>query len=345
VKQRQFLDVIDESVAHKRFDAACAAIQPRSEEVELGDALGRVLAADVTAHVDVPGFDRSNVDGFAVRAGDTFGADELEPVSLVVADVVLSAGQLPPDGFEVASLTAVPIATGAVVPRRADAVVMVEHTETDRDRVLVSRAAVPGGNISFAGSDIGRGEVVMRRGTRMSARETGVLAAVGATRIEVVRRPKVAVISTGDEIVAPGESIALGEVFDSNQRILLDSITELGCEPLGLGIVPDDDVRLKALLETLISGDQMVDAVILSGGTSKGEGDINARVVERLSDRHPDSPGVVVHGVALKPGKPVLLSVVAGVPIVVLPGFPTSAIFTFHEFVAPLLRRLSGLPS
>jgi len=345
VKQRQFLDVIDESVAHTRFDAACAHIQPRSEEVPLDDALGRVLAQDVTARVDVPGFDRSNVDGFAVRARDTFGAEELDPVSLAVSDVVLSAGQLPPDRFEVPSLTAVPIATGAVVPRRADAVVMVEDTETDRGRVLVSRAAVPGGNISFAGSDIGRGEVVMRRGTRMSARETGVLAAVGVARIEVVRRPRVAVISTGDEIIAPGDAIATGEVFDSNQRILLDSIAELGGEPLGHGIVPDDAVRLEALLEGLISGDHAVDVVILSGGTSKGEGDVNARVAERLSDRYPGSPGVVVHGVALKPGKPVLLSVVAGVPIVVLPGFPTSAIFTFHEFVAPLLRRLSGLPS
>jgi putative molybdopterin biosynthesis protein len=344
VKQHQFLDVIDESVAHTRFDAACAHIEPRSEEVLLDDAHGRVLAADVTAWVDVPGFDRSNVDGFAVRANDTFGAEELEPVSFAVADVVLSAGQLPPDGFEVPSLTVVPIATGAVVPRRADAVVMVEHTETVQDRVLVSRAAVPGGNISFAGSDIGRGEVVMRRGTCLSARETGVLAAVGVAKIGAVRRPRVAVISTGNEIVAPGEPIAVGEVFDSNQRILLDSIAELGCEPLGHGIVPDDDVRLETLLESLISDDATVDVVILSGGTSKGEGDVNARVVERLSDRYPHSPGIVVHGVALKPGKPVLLAVVADVPIVVLPGFPTSAIFTFHEFVAPLLRRLSGLP-
>jgi putative molybdopterin biosynthesis protein len=345
VKQRQFLDVVDESVAHTRFDAACAHLQPRSEQVLLDDALGRVLAVDITARVDVPGFDRSNVDGFAVRASDTFGAEELKPVCLAVADVVLSAGQLPPDGFEVPSMTAVPIATGAIVPRRADAVVMVEHTQTDREQILVSRAAVPGGNISFAGSDIGRGEVVMRRGTHMAARETGVLAAVGVAKIEVVRRPRVAVISTGDEIVAPGEPIAVGEVFDSNQRILLDSIAELGCVPAGHGIVPDDDVRLEGLLETLISDDHMADVVILSGGTSKGEGDVNARVAERLSDRYPDSPGVVVHGVALKPGKPVLLSVVAGVPLVVLPGFPTSAIFTFHEFVAPLLRRLSGMPS
>jgi putative molybdopterin biosynthesis protein len=345
VKQSQFLDVVDEAVAHERFDAACAHLQPRSETVSLDDALDRVLSSDVTARVDVPGFDRSNVDGFAVRAADTFGAEELEPISLGVAEVVLAAGQAPPDGFEVASGTVVPIATGAVIPRRADAVVMVEDTAPDEGRVLVTRAAVPGGNISFAGSDIGRGEVVLRRGTRLRARETGVLAAVGVGRVEVVRRPRVAVISTGNEIVAPGDSIEVGEVFDSNQRTLLDAVVELGCDPQAGGIVPDDAARLEALLETLLSGDVPVDVVLLSGGTSKGEGDVNARVAERLAARHPESPGVVVHGVALKPGKPVLLSVVAGVPLVVLPGFPTSAIFTFHEFVAPLLRRLSGLRS
>jgi putative molybdopterin biosynthesis protein len=345
MKQHQFLDVVDEAVAHERFDAACAHLQTRSEQVALHEGLGRVLAADVTAQVDVPGFDRSNVDGFAVRAVDTLGAQELEAVALTVSQIVLAAGQPPPDGFEVAAGTAVPIATGAVVPRKADAVVMVEDTEPDGDGILVTRAAVPGGSISFAGSDIGRGEVVLRRGIQLSARETGVLAAVGVTNIDVVRRPEIAVISTGDEIVAPGDPINVGDVFDSNQRILLDSVAELGCTPVPCGIVPDDEVELERLLKSLLSGDDAVDVVILSGGTSKGEGDVNALVAERLARQYPESPGVVVHGVALKPGKPVLLSVVAGVPIIVLPGFPTSAIFTFHEFVAPLLRRLAGLRS
>lgn len=342
MKQDQFLEVVDEAVAHQRFEAVCAHLTSRAETVSLDAGLGRVLSSDVTARVDVPGFDRSNVDGFAVRAIDTFGAEELDPIAMVVSEVVLSAGQLPPDGFEVVAGVAVPIATGAVVPRRADAVVMVEDTEPDDGVVSVSRAAVPGGNISFAGSDVGRGEVVLRRGTRLSARETGVLAAVGVERIEVVRRPKVAVISTGNEMVAPGDSIGIGEVYDSNQRVLLDSVAELGCEPWAGGIVPDEEEILESLLDSLLSGADAVDVVVLSGGTSKGEGDVNARVVERLADRHPQSPGVVVHGVALKPGKPVLLSVVEDVPIIVLPGFPTSAIFTFHEFVAPLLRRLSG---
>jgi len=342
VRQRQFLDVVDEAVAHERFDAATAHLTPRFEQIPLDQASGRVLGEDVVAAVDVPGFDRSNMDGFAVRAADTYGAEELEPVVLAVADLSLAAGQAPPEGFELAPGHAVPIATGAVVPRGADAVVMVEHTEPDPAGVRVTKPSAPGGNVTFAGSDIGRGEIVMRRGTQLTSRETGVLAAVGVAEVTVVRRPRVAVISTGDEIVTPGRSMDVGRVYDSNQRILLDAVAELGGEPLGRGIIPDDERLLEAAIEPLLTGPDPVEAVLLSGGTSKGEGDVNATVVHRLAERLPDSAGVLVHGVALKPGKPILLAVIARTPVVVLPGFPTSAIFTFHEFVAPLVRRLSG---
>ncbi len=344
MRQRQFLNVVDESVAHQRFNDACAHLEARTETIRLESALGRVLAGDVVAAVDVTAFDRSNVDGYAVRAQDTFGAEELEPITMAVSEVALAAGQAPPPGFEVEPGVAVALATGGVVPRGADAVLMVEYTEPDGDRIRVVRPAVPGGNITFAGSDIGRGETVMRRGTRLSSRETGVLAAVGADRLEVVARPRVAVVSTGDEIVEPGLMLGAGQVYDSNQRMLLDAVIELGCEPVPCGIIPDDEPLLEQAVEGLLSGPEAVDVVLLSGGTSKGEGDLNATVVEGLAQRMPDSAGIVVHGVALKPGKPVLLAVVGGVPVVVLPGFPTSAIFTFHEFVAPLLRRLSGLP-
>jgi putative molybdopterin biosynthesis protein len=342
VKQRQFLDVVDEAVAHRRFDDACAHLAPRVEAVALDVAHGRVLATDVVSAVDVTGFDRSNMDGFAVRAADTFGAEELEPIVLRVADVSLAAGEAPPSGFEVAPGTTVAVATGAVVPRGADAVVMIEHTEPDPAGIRVVRPAIPGGNITFAGSDIGRGDTVLRRGARLGYPETGVLAAVGVDHVDVFAKPRVAVLSTGDEIVAPGRPLAVGQVYDSNQRTLLDAVAELGGEPVPCGIVPDDEARLRSTIETLLSGPDPVDVMLLSGGTSKGEGDLNATVVHRLAEQLPGSAGVVVHGVALKPGKPILLAVLAGTPVVVLPGFPTSAIFTFYEFVAPLLRRLSG---
>ena len=345
MRQRQFLDVVDESVAHRRFEAACAHLRPRRETIRLDSALGRVLADDVVSGVDVTAFDRSNMDGYAVRAEDTFGAEELAPIVLSVADVSLVAGQAPPVGFEVSPGEAVAVATGGVVPRGADAVLMVEHTEPHPNGIGVVRPAVPGGNITFAGSDIGRGDTVMRRGTHLSSRETGVLAAIGVVQVDVIARPRVAVVSTGDEIVEPGRLLEVGQVFDSNQRMLADAVAELGCRPVAGGIIPDDEALLSRTIEGLVSGPEAVDVVLLSGGTSKGEGDLNSTVVQKLAERLPDSAGIVVHGVALKPGKPVLLAVVSGIPVVVLPGFPTSAIFTFHEFVAPLLRRLAGLPT
>jgi putative molybdopterin biosynthesis protein len=199
--------------------------------------------------------------------------------------------------------------------------------------VVVRRAVVPGGAVSFAGTDIGSGETVLFEGTSLTSRETGVLAAIGRQQVAVVRRPRVAIVSTGDEIVQPGEAMRPGLVYDSNGRILADAVRELGAEPVFLGAFRDDEAALRAALAT---GLEAADLVLLSGGTSKGEGDLNARVVGELS------PGIVVHGVALKPGKPICLAASGRRPVVILPGFPTSAVFTFHEFVAPVIRELAG---
>jgi putative molybdopterin biosynthesis protein len=337
MQQDQFLDVIDRDEAERRFRAALDLRPLPAEEVALADALGRVLAGDVVAPLDVPGFDRSNVDGFAVRAEDTFGASEDEPRTLRLSAEVLATGVEPRRAVEPGTATA--IATGAIVPRGADAVVMIEYPDADAGRLTVRRPVAPGANITFAGTDIGRGETVLRRGELLTSRETGVLAALGLARVSVVRRPRVAVVSTGDEIIPAGAAMRPGLVYDSNATILADAVRELGGEPVSFGIVPDDQPRLEATLRRALS----CDLVLLSGGTSKGAGDLSYRVIGALGE-----PGIVAHGVALKPGKPLCLAAVRQgsrtVPVAVLPGFPTSAIFTFHEFIAPVIRRLAGRP-
>ena len=336
-KQQQFLEVLDRDAAEARWREVVGRAALSSERVLLASALGRVLAEDVRAEVDVPGFDRSNMDGFAVRASNTFGVSEEEPIRLRLNDEVLATGIAPQ--IEVTSGTATTIATGGMLPRGADAVAPIEVTDADPeddDYVLVRAPRVPGAAVSFAGTDMGRGETVLFAGTRLSSRETGVLAAIGCEYVSVVRRPRVAVLSTGDEIVQPGEEMRPGLVFDSNGRILADAVHELGGEPVFWGAFRDDvDALRKALHEALVDSD----VVLLSGGTSKGEGDLNALVVGELK------PGILVHGVALKPGKPICLAAQEEKPVVILPGFPTSAIFTFHEFVAPLIRDLAGQPS
>ncbi len=337
MKQEQFLQVIDRDEAERRFRAALDLRPLAAEDVALSEALQRVLAEDVVAPVDVPGFDRSNVDGFAVRAEDTFGASEEGPRVLRLTGEVLATGVLPQ--FPVLPGTATVIATGGVVPRGADAIVMVEHTESEEASLLVRRPVTPAANLTYAGTDIGRGETVLRRGDLLTSRETGVLAALGVPRVRVVRRPRVAIVSTGDELIAPGESMRPGLVYDSNATVLADAVRELGGEPVPLGIVPDNRDALAATLGRALE----CDVVLLSGGTSKGEGDLSYHVVGELG-----SPGIVAHGVALKPGKPLCLAATRRgervVPVVILPGFPTSAIFTFHEFVAPVIRALAGRP-
>ena len=332
-EQDQFLDVVDRDTAESRWWAAIRPETLPSERVELSRLLGRVLAEDVYADVDVPAFDRSNVDGYTVRAEETYGAAEEEPRIFRFNDEEIATGIEP--RFPVEPGTASTIATGAMLPRGADAVVMVEHARVDEaaNRLVVQRPVAPGSGISFAGTDMARGELVLRRGVRLTSRETGVLAAIGRGQAEVVRRPRVAILSTGDEIIEPGSPGRPASVFDANATMLADAVRELGGEPVSLGIVGDDEVKLEAAVE---SGLERCDLVLMSGGTSKGTGDLSYRVLSRRS------PGIVVHGVALKPGKPVCLGAVGAKPVAVLPGFPTSAIFTFHEFVAPVIRRLAG---
>jgi len=332
MKQQQFLDVIDRDEAERRWRSALDLAPRGAERVPLADAWGRVLAAPVRARFDVPSFDRSNMDGFAVIARDTYGATEEKPVRLHVNDECLPPGVEP--RIEVRPGSATTIATGAMMPRGADAVVPVELTDVDGDEILVRGARVPGDALSYAGSDIARGETVLFAGTKLTSRETGVLAAVGEHEVSVVRRPRVGVLSTGDEIVAPHEPAGPGQVFDSNSRAIADAVRELGAEPHVLGIVPDDEQRLREAVRAALED---CDALLLSGGTSKGEGDVCHRVVDELE------PGILAHGVALKPGKPLCLASSGGKPVAVLPGFPTSAIFTFHELIAPVLRAMAGL--
>jgi putative molybdopterin biosynthesis protein len=338
-RQEQFLDVVGSAEATARFHRHLKLCPLGSEIVPLSQALGRVLAHSVHANVDVPGFDRANVDGFAVRAADTAGASARAPKVLTLNGEVLTPGNAPE--VAVTAGTATLIATGGMVPRGADAVVMVEHTETCEaaggPAIEIRRAVAAGQFVSFAGSDLARGETALRAGQVLTSREIGMLAAVGVAAVELWRQPRVAIISTGDEIVAPSEPIRPGMVYDSNAAILTAAVEEVGGTVQPLGIGPDDEIALSRLVD---QGLATCDIVILSGGTSKGAGDLCYRALASFND-----PGIVVHGVALKPGKPLCLAVTGGKPVVVLPGFPTSAIFTFHEFVVPVIRALAGLPA
>jgi putative molybdopterin biosynthesis protein len=333
--QEQFLTVLSREEALARFEAA---LFPRSlprETRALGDALGHALAHDVIAPIDVPPFDRSNVDGFAVRSADLARATEQSAIMAVVNDETIACGIAP--RLTVTPGTATPIATGGPIPRGADAVVMIEHTQpAGRDRIEIRRAVSPGQFVSYAGSDIARGEVVVRAGTVIGSREIGMLAACGVAQVDVVRKPVVAILSTGDELVQPGAPLPPAAIYDTNGAIVAAAVNENGGRPVFGGTFPDDEDALEAGMRQALAE---CDMLVLSGGTSKGAGDVSHRIVGRLGQ-----PGIVAHGIALKPGKPLCLAVCDGKPVVILPGFPTSAMFTFHDLIVPVLRRLAGLP-
>jgi molybdenum cofactor synthesis domain-containing protein len=335
VDQEQFLNILSREDALLRFEAALFPRDVPREQRKLADALGCALAEDVVAPIDVPPFDRSNVDGFAVRSADLAAATETFPVRLMLNDEVIACGVAP--ARPVLSGSATAIATGGPLPRGADAVVMVEHTQPSGGRAIeIRRAAAPGQFVSYAGSDIARGEALLRAGTIVGSREIGICAACGIAEVSVARKPRVGVISTGDELVQPGQALRPAAIYDSNGAIVTAAINENGGEAAFLGAVPDDEAQLESAVRQALGE---CDMLVVSGGTSKGAGDVSHRIIARLG-----KPGIIAHGVALKPGKPLCLAVCDGKPLIILPGFPTSAMFTFHDMIVPVLRRMAGLP-
>ena len=300
-------------------------------EVPLLEAQGKVLAEDVRAPIDYPPFDRSTVDGYAVRSVDVAGASEVTPISLRVTGKV-SVGSAPLG--EVRPGEAYEIATGAMIPRGADAVVMEEHVSRKGDLLTVYRSVAPSENISQAGSDVSAGDVVLRAGTLLTAREIAVLAGLGVSRVRVYRPPRVSVFSTGVELTPPGAPLEPGHLYDVDGYVVTASLRELGVDAEFLGILPDNyEVMLNSVAKAL----EESDIVITTGSTSAGYGDMIYRVFRDLGAE------VIVHGLKARPGKPTAIAVKGHKVLFGLPGFPLSAMMNLYTLVTPVVLRMMGL--
>ena len=317
-----FLEVVPVSEAVK----AVRSIAPPAgcEDVPLEDALHRVLARDVCADIDIPGFDRSTVDGYAVAAAETTGAGEAIPAMLQCRGRI---GMGSADAGSVSRGSCKYVPTGGTLPEGADAVVMIEHAEQIGDDVLVHRPVAPGENVVFRGEDFRAGKVVLERGRVLSPRDIGVAAAVGADRVSVATVPRIGIISTGNELVPVTGTPGPGEVRDANSYLAGAFVTARGGHPVYFGIVRDE----RAVLERAVSSAlDRCDAVLVSGGSSKDERDNTAAVIADLGE-------VLVHGIAIAPGKPTIIGTARGKPVIGLPGHPASAFVVLVAIVDHLL--------
>lgn len=302
------------------------------EKKAIEGALGCILAENVTAREDVPGFDRSTVDGYAVRAEDTFGSSESMPGFLTVAGEVRmgEAASVPVSFGE-----AVYVPTGGMMPPGSNSVIMIEHCEEIAGLLNTYRQVAPGENVIRAGEDIKKGEILLGEGTRLRPQEIGALASLGITHVQVYRRLKAGYLSSGDEIVPfDTPELKIGQIRDINYVTIAGLAREWGIDVIYGGIVPDDYEDFRSRASELFN---QVDCLILSGGSSVGAKDYTIDVIQSLGD-----PGVYVHGISVKPGKPTILAMAGDKPVIGLPGHPASAMIIFRLFGERILKKLQG---
>ncbi len=326
------LTVLTVDEAQNRVLASLEGKTAGVEEIDLSAAPGRVLAEDIFSAGPVPPFPRSTMDGFAARSSDTFGASEDIPALLQLKGEILM-GAAPPG--RLAEGEAMGISTGGMLPHGSDSVVMAEHCDLLGDQLAVYRPIAPLENIILAGDDFQKNELVLRKGRTLRPQDIGILAALGLLRMKVYKRPRVVIISTGDELVTPDKEPGPGQIRDINGYALLAQVLENGAEAQYLGLFPDSETALYGALQEALG---LGDVVLISGGTSVGRRDVTVRVLDRLPGE-----GVLFHGVSMSPGKPVIFAASDGMPVFGLSGNPVSAMFSFLLFVKPLLRCFQGL--
>ncbi len=304
----------------------------RIESVPIEDAYGRVLAEEIISPEDLPGFARSTMDGYAVASADTFGASDTVPVYLAVKGQVLM-GQKPKIDLRRGETVQIP--TGGMLPAGADAVVMFEYTNRiDETMVEMTKAVSPGENVILADEDVKKGQPVLQPGHRLRPQDIGALAGLGILDVDLFKIPVVAIIGTGDEILPPGKPLSPGTVRDINSYNLAGLIRGRNALPVKKGIIKDELETLRAVVRDAVADSDMV---LITGGSSVGTKDFTSRVIDEIGN-----PGILFHGVAMKPGKPLIGGIVDGVPIFGLPGHPAAITVSFETFVEPLLTLMSG---
>jgi molybdopterin molybdotransferase len=321
VRLKGFKELTPVDEASRKFFQALKPKKLAFTTIPLKEALGRITAEDIAATRDLPPFNRSAVDGYALKAKDTFEATQFKPTTLkLIQKEAITDGE------------AKALWTGHPIPRGADSVVMLEHTKKKDGKIEVHISLTPSANVSTKGEDVKKGELVVEAGTKLNPFQLGLLASLGISKVKVVRKPKIAVLATGDELTGLDEQLKPNKIIEANSIILSSMCSEAGAEALSLGIAKDDERQIE---EKILEGLEKADVVVTTGGTSVGAYDLVPKAVENIQPR-----SIIVHGVAMRPGMPTALAVVRGKPVLILSGNPVAAAVGFEMFARPLIKRL-----
>ncbi|MFX0035731.1 MAG: molybdopterin molybdotransferase MoeA [Candidatus Hermodarchaeota archaeon] len=309
-------------------------VETEEELVSLEDSFNRTTSREITSNINVPHFRKSRMDGYAVIAEDTFNAEEDNLIELELIEII-QAGDIPQKGLNKGQCSYV--ATGAAIPENSNGIVMIEFTDKQDSKILISKAITPGTHVIEIGHDIKKGNVIVKKNTLIDLATIGILASCGIKEVHVYKKPIVGLLSTGNELVNQDiKELEIGKIYDVNSIVLKKAIENTGVHVNFLGVLKDDFEDLKNAMDEAL---KYSDIVILSGGTSKGEGDLGPKVLE-----HYDDIEILIHGVKIKPGKPIIFAKVKNRILFILPGYPTSALSCFYVFIDNFLRKMSGYP-
>ncbi|WP_067260149.1 molybdenum cofactor synthesis domain-containing protein [Methanobrevibacter cuticularis] len=326
----EFLKIKEVGEAKKIIKDLFNEYSPEQEKINIENSYGRVISEDIMSSIDLPLFDRSLMDGFAVKAKDTFGASDESPKKLKCIDSI-EAGSYSAKTIEDGEC--IEISTGAPLPKGSNAIAMIEFSERQGDDVYILKSVAPNQDLALKGSDINKNKLLLEKNTFLSPDKIGVLAAQGIKELNVFKKPKIAVISTGNELVREDEELDYGKIYDTNTHSIRNATIACGADAIAKGIVKDNYLELKLRIEESLKDS---DILICSGGTSAGVGDILRHVMDEMGE-------VIIHGVSVKPGKPTIVGLIDEKIIIGLPGNPVSALIIFYVFIAPNIRKLSGL--
>jgi len=314
-------------VALKKF-LSSVNFKPKIENVPLNNASFRVLAKDIVSQSEIPSFDKASMDGFAIKSADTKNATKKNPVFLKIIGKIF-AGERKKNSIK--SSESLAIATGSPLPAGADAVIMLEDVVKNKDKIKIIKKVKKQDNLALRGEEIRKNQLILKRGTWLTPQDIGLIASIGSNKVPVFKQPTVGILATGDELTKPGTNLKEGKIFESNRIVIAEFVKQIGGKVHDLGICKDD----KKLIEKKLKKGLQNDLLVITGGSSVGEKDFVPKILESLGN-----PGIIVKGVAMKPGSPVTLGMIRKTPIIVCPGFPVSSFFAFFLFGTAILKRM-----